>query len=490
MKSMFVGLIYWTTFVCRVGSIVAGEEVTCSETILNAIENFTYVMDLYEPKDKSIYDCAPQIFRKAILECGNIEPVQKQLYPALVIGCYEVLSHVTKDVLAKSRRKYVDLKEAINHAPWYRLLIDIALEEISFASTLTTNHDSETTALHLSTHYRLHDIQRLLAIASIGINLTWCKLERYVNCPSKHMYGMSPLGVACANQDSTGVRILIEHCADILLKDNFGRTPLDMALESAVIDNSYDLLIAMLELQHLQRCALSMNWEDMYESISESVDKFTSESCGNRSSGSRTKCAHSLKNKVESLLKPNASHDSFADALSSDRTHNLFPIDVVDASQLTAELFIAHYVSRRRPVIVKGAAQHWQLATSSQWTWDALGGVYGHIDVSGGRIPYPEVFGEGGGDTTLNEFRQYMDTYEAALSSDHGFDWETHIPPFYVFDSEVLSKSHSLSGKDEVFFDHTLNRLPNEMSIILSDEISSIGKIAARQFFLGPRMSV
>ena len=55
-------------------------------------------------------------------------------------------------------------------------------------------------------------------------------IEKGSDLNARRSDGYSALHVAAANGNNTGVRLLLEHGADPLIKDNNGRTPLLVAL--------------------------------------------------------------------------------------------------------------------------------------------------------------------------------------------------------------------------------------------------------------------
>jgi len=66
-------------------------------------------------------------------------------------------------------------------------------------------------------------------------------------------------------------------------------------------------------------------------------------------------------------------------------------VDVVQASQFTAAIFVSEYFLPCRPVLIRGLAVHWGVHA---WRRHALVEAHGHVLVHPSRIPYGNSFGE------------------------------------------------------------------------------------------------
>lgn len=84
------------------------------------------------------------------------------------------------------------------------------------------------------------------------------------------------------------------------------------------------------------------------------------------------------------------------------------------------------------PVLIKGGMHG--LALFDEWSRSSLKGKYGHLEVTGGSIPYGEVFGEFNGVSTINEFLEYMYQYNAEYNEN------ANSLPLYIFDAEIIPK--------------------------------------------------
>ena len=87
------------------------------------------------------------------------------------------------------------------------------------------------------------------------------------------------------------------------------------------------------------------------------------------------------------------------------------------------DAFVAEYVLRRRPVVIRGGAKGWKLR--KRWTLAKLRVKYGHVRLPAGSIPYFEMFGKAGVQPTLAEFLDshnagwWAENYESLIAQ-HG----------------------------------------------------------------------
>jgi hypothetical protein len=129
---------------------------------------------------------------------------------------------------------------------------------------------------------------------------------------------------------------------------------------------------------------------------------------------------------------------------------------------MTRDIFLNVFVKFSIPVVIKGVSPRWH----KLWHMFKRGyllDMFASVDFLGGKIPYGELFGDIHGYTTIEEFIQYMDTFER----DFNISQTLQQFPMYIFDPVFLD-----NFKD----DYTL---PEKLLVW------SNGKVV-RQFILGP----
>ena len=179
----------------------------------------------------------------------------------------------------------------------------------------------------------------------------------------------------------------------------------------------------------------------------------------------------------------------------------------MDVHALDADTFVRDYMSIRRPVIIKGALDGWQVQTT--WTPQSLATRYAERAVAAGPIPYSNAFGIEGGTVELGGFQAYMAKLPAGLVFPTAQDavagrprrpraaaaatearaaratadliagiGKGQAPPAYIFDTEVLRF-------DPDFFDQERNRFPDALAPLAA----GLEGPPTMQFFYGPALS-
>ena len=98
---------------------------------------------------------------------------------------------------------------------------------------------------------------------------------------------------------------------------------------------------------------------------------------------------------------------------------------MVDAGELTLESFERDYLSRRRPVLIRGGAASWVHAPGApppppgafRWSKKQLAKLLKKVPLSMGPVPYAETYGSQQGDfSPMEEYLSQLEAFDARLA--------------------------------------------------------------------------
>lgn len=150
-------------------------------------------------------------------------------------------------------------------------------------------------------------------------------------------------------------------------------------------------------------------------------------------------------------------------------------IDVIDADELTLALFERSYLSRRRPLLIRGGARIWTKESSSfRWSRKEMAKLLRKVPLSMGAVPYASTYGSSNNEpamgikgylASLNAFDSKLAAAAAAAveTANQGSDAAQErisdiearlrqlaekLPP-YIFDGQITAKLQVLACSNE-----------------------------------------
>jgi len=423
------------------------------KAIMGLIKEYSFVMDLAMHEDKVMHQRIQTEFRSTLRSYLHNRRPPSTSHRAVIISevircIYQARAYIIKDVIASKKTDSVDADYLERYASgWIYTLWNI-LKEPGFLPHFDQLPANEfpggLTPIHLAAWLREHIIlEELLGEDSIfsdmnarvGINLPKTAPEypeKYIVSEIRMMEeghrGMTALHFAAMNDDAKATQLLIQSGADQTIQDIVGRTALDVAITLDFKDT-----IALLrpnkdpESQQGYDDKEIISTEEEEESLcSISQSKETGESCLDVGSPqSNEEIPDSFKNSGwRKSSKP------------FERYGRDCPVVTVDVNDLTKEKFFREFFSIGRPLRVSHAVEHFKVV--GDWKRETLVSKHGLVQVSGGSIPYGNVFGEPRDAITLDEFITYLDSQA-----------ETPVQePFYIFDEKILTNASFFSPED------------------------------------------
>ena len=462
--------------------------------IEQTIDEFSYVMDLSLPQDMAVYETVPARFMYILnhFKLKNNLPLPQYLLSSTVRGMYKLYSHITKDQLAAGKVKVVNQRQIHTTMPWSSTLFDMVLNLDNIEAIINRRCPNTTTPVHLLALFRMHDpLVTLLSSLehthnrSVQYNTSKDGMTRtllnVIDCRDDGMFGFTPLHIALANRDAGIAKALVSRGADVCLLDKYGHSALDLARDIFMSFGDNSLLSMMLDSRSY--CG-SSRLEEVRKSQVDASDAPS----GSTSSG-------------PSELTPSGVISS--DIASSHRKVRSFSscqIDTVEAADMNISVFVKEYLSKRRPLRIRGGSDQWPIRQSWQRSAHSWHAEWEHLELLAGSIPYADVFGRRSERVTVKEFMSYLD----ALAGGQRPAMPSY--PYYVFDPDILRQLDGNNTHSSHFYDADANPHPPWlMRALLEEGRGSVSSVLSppyraqgppeppgivKQFYWGPAMSV
>lgn len=466
------------------------------------IDRFSYVMDLSLRQDLDIYETVPEEFVNEILpKCEQSVPCVGSIINLVLRGIYNMYSYISKDQLASGQAQNVSVPFLERTVTWAHTLLDFVLRR-PFISMNPRCH--EMNPIHLAALYRMHDtLQKLLTVS-----VEWTdegteqdehhaegRWNKYappaeINCKASDFFGFTPLHIAILNRDMHIAELLVSHCANVFTRDYFNRSSVDLVMN--ILQSSGDTRWVKLIQANKNDCT-------SHSDIDSDVDANQLQSHSPVSI--EQMCDNSVQENVAQSTVIDKQSDAHGDL--NPPSQNLCPMDTLHVTNLTLAFFVEHYVSQRKPLLIRGATSDWRIRET--WQRQSMAqSPFGDLEVLIGSIPYANVFGKLSTKVPLREYVHYLDNI--SISSDKG----VIASPYYIFDPNILVKTDSANAMS--FYDSAENAHPQWlMDALLEKEIfgsippfSEPGSISllktevkptpitsiTKQFYMGPPLSV
>ena len=457
-------------------ALAASSDTTCADRWAAAratLDRYALVMDLAVAQDRQLHQTLPPQLERALAGlvdggCArDAADAAERLLPAAIRAVHRAHAHITKDLLATGRADNVTRAtvHAAAHA-WLYVLVDRLLAAVGAGAPvarLASDGGDGLTAVHLAVLFRERWVlTRLLAQPALAGGVTAA-----LDAGAAGQFDMTPLHLAVVNADADLVAALLDAGASVWVRDVYGRTPWEIALQLR-----YDATATVLAM--------------VLATVLATTPGALAPTCpaASVSGGTARRCAAPAGSAA--LLLPQQVPQVAATPWC--------PFARVHADALDAAAFVREHVSLRRPVIVAGALDAWPVRRT--WQAASLRARYADRPVQVGDIPYADVFGGRKRTVPLAQYLGYLDRCprpptgsDGALPALGAGGSSTTVappppaqrppswPPMYVFDAQLLEA-------DRGFFEPDANPLPPAFA-------SLADRAAARvwQFFLGPTWS-
>ena len=447
-------MLSWITLVvtlcCTSCGVIKGIGIysqTTEEKLLSDVQtlvkNFSYAMDLSLEKDSEVYKTVSNDFANILPKCEIIPSCASSVIVTIVRGMYNLYSYVTKDQLSSGKTQVVTITTLEKTVPWASSLLDLALKRPQIAIHMLKCYET-TSALHLTAMFRMHvTLQKLLT-----------RSTNCINSKSVELFSYTPLHISIVNRDVTMTELLLSHCASTTITDEFGRSSLDLAMNIFYDDGDDEMLRILTENKYCNSSGdEDILWRNR-QNISSCHQKLDGKSCVDGNKGDVVK---------RKLLS--------CPAMAS-----------IHVSNLTFESFVEDYLSQRRPLLIKGAADHWKVRKT--WSMQSLSqNVYSNIELLVGKIPYADVFGGNSEKVTLRNYLAYLQVVNSHSNSKNA--------PYYAFDPYILEENSTIGLS---FYNISENSHPKWLiNALMTKGIahSFTNTVTShKQFYMGPVLSV
>jgi hypothetical protein len=432
-------------------------QLTNGDPILNdvrdLIKKFSYAMDLSLQQDMEVYETISTQFVKILPKCEKSEACVAALVNAVLRGMYNLYSHITKDQLASGQAHTVSVSKLEQTISWAGTLLDFALRN-PFVSMPPSC--SDTNPFHLAAMFRMHtSFQKLLRTHSLSA----------INCKAVDIYGFSPLHIAILNRDTQITELLLSHCADISSTDSFNRTAVDLAVDIFhESDNNAEWINLILANKNNCLSGLDIGRVQARLAVAEEIGQTTKTELL-----SDDGYYYQQQVTVQNTVIDDEGGNERMEKLNF--RHSLCPIETVHASNLTVSSFVEHYLSKRKPLLIKGGTDHWRIRETWQRTSLAQW-PYANLEVLIGSIPYADVFGKVSDRVRLGEFVAYLVNI---MQIQRGRE-DDFVPPYYIFDPDILARKKSTQDQEglPLFYDPDANAHPQWlMDALMTEGLSS-----------------
>ena len=317
-------------------------------------------------------------------------------------------------------------------------------------------------AHHGGWQYSASDLTNALSTTDLELLLN---LSTSASINAAGYSGNTPLHVAALSGYAAGVRVLLNYKANANLANHNGHTPLHLAATKGFAETASMLLkyapsIEVNALDNKGRTALLLASEAGYLAVVKlllevNADKTLKDARGNDANAAAGAVGH--QHVVAALMgedapaewsypegyagtAPTEQDDSTGEDSGWDTTvlpnaglpQGSCPFERIDASVLTADVFVEKFLSLHRPVIIDGLLAQWPAI--KKWTKKNFVKTYGNAELNVGKIPYAATYGFGPSKKM---------TARTFIKAEFGK--KRPASPNYVFDAEILHRNQGLA---------------------------------------------